>query len=157
VNSYIWIDSGVPKGLEIRQVYGFVFSSDGRILLLEDEGMFNLPGGRPENGETMGETLLREVLEEVQVTISSSEYLGYQLVTTNEEFAQARLVALADQIQPAASDLSTGRKYPRLWVPPTHSNDLLKWGESGDQQIASATAVASRLGVTWDGSPRKYF
>ena len=147
----------MPNGLEIRQVYGFVFSPDGRILLLEDEGKFNLPGGRPENGETMGETLIREVLEEVQVTIFSPEYLGFQLVTTNEEFAQVRMLALADQIQPAAPDPSTGRKYPRLWVPPNHSNDLLKWGGSGDQQIASATAMASRLGVTWDGSPRTYF
>ena len=78
----------MPKGPETRQVYGFVFNSDGRILFLEDEGMFNLPGGRPENGETMGKTLIREVLEEVQVTIFSPEYLGFQLVTTNEEFAQ---------------------------------------------------------------------
>lgn len=50
VNAYKWIESEVPIGLEVRQVYGFIFSPDGRILLLEDEGRYSLPGGKPENG-----------------------------------------------------------------------------------------------------------
>ena len=57
VISYKWFTSEVPQSLEIRQVYGFVFDLDGRILLLEDKGIFNLPGGKPENGESMSETL----------------------------------------------------------------------------------------------------
>lgn len=156
MNSYNWIDTKVPKGLEIRQVYGFVFGPDGRIVLLEDEGIFNLPGGKPEGGESMSETLIREAAEEVQITISSPNYLGYQLVTTEEKFAQVRFVALIDQILLPAPDPSTGRTCRRLWVPLTESNDLLKWGESGAQQIASAAAAASNLGVTWDGSPLRY-
>ena len=145
MNSNKWIEAKVPRGLEIRQVYGFVFSPDGRIVLLEDEGIFNLPGGKPEDGESMSETLIREAEEEVQITISSLNYLGYQLVTTDEEFAQVRLVALIDQIRPTAPDPSTGRKYRRLWVPLAQSNDLLKWGKSGAEQIASAAAAVSIL------------
>ena len=156
MNSYEWIDAEVPTRLEIRQVYGFIFSYDGRILLLEDEGKFNLPGGKPENDESVRETLIRETLEEVQVTITSPEYLGYQLISAGEVFAQVRLVALIDQVLPRAIDPSTGRQYLRLLVPPTRSNDLLEWGESGDKQIASAIAVASKLGVAWNGSPLAY-
>ena len=130
MSTYRWIESEVPKALEIRQVYGFIFSPDGRILLLEDEGKYNLPGGKPENGESMSETLIREAQEEAQITIHSPNYLGYQLITADEEFAQVRLVGLIDQIFPSASDPSTGRKYSRLWVPPIHTNDLLGWGES---------------------------
>lgn len=148
---YRWINSGVPKGLEVRQVYGFIFSPDGRVLLLEDEGQYSLPGGRPENGETFSETLVREAAEEVQVTITSPKYLGYQLIAADVEFTQVRLVALIGQILPSAPDPSTGRKYSRLWVPPSDSNDLLNWGESGEEQIKSAIAAASNLGVIWDG------
>lgn len=153
MSSYKWIESKVPEGLEIRQVYGFIFSSDGRILLLKDEGVFNLPGGKPENSESMLDTLIREAAEEVQITIASPEYLGYQLITLDDEYAQVRLVALIDKMMPSAPDSDTGRNYLRLLVPPTQSNDLLKWGESGNRQIASAIAAASKLGVNWDGTP----
>ncbi len=40
--------------------------------------------------------------------------------------------------------------------PPNHSNDLLKWGGSGDQQIARAISAVSKLGVFWDGAPLTY-
>ena len=153
MKAYEWIESEVPAGLEVRQVYGFIFNPDGRILLLEDEGQFNLPGGKPEDGESFAETLIREAEEEVQVTIASIEFLGYQRIAVNVEFAQVRLVALVDEIRQAAPDPSTGRHYTRLWAPPTHSNDLLKWGASGDEQVASAIAAVSRLGVSWDGTP----
>jgi 8-oxo-dGTP pyrophosphatase MutT (NUDIX family) len=153
VTFYRWIGSEVPEDLDIRQVYGFVFNPNGQILLLEDEGIFNLPGGKPENGESMLETLSREAAEETQITITSPEYLGYQLITTEEEFAQVRMIALVDQILPPKPDPSTGREYLRLWVPPKQSNELLNWGESGDLQIASAVKAASNLGVTWDGTP----
>ena len=153
MNAHKWIESKLPRGLEVRQVYGFIFSSDGRILLLEDEGQFNLPGGKPDNGESFAETLIREAEEEVQVTIASIEYLGYQLIAADERFAQVRLVALVDQIRRPAADPSTGRHYTRFWVPPTHSNGLLKWGTSGDEQVASAIAAVSRLGVSWGGNP----
>ena len=156
MSSYEWIDEKVPAGLEIRQVYGFVFSPDGRVLLLEDKGTFNLPGGKPEIDENFSETLIREAAEEVHITITSPNYLGYQLVTTEEEFAQVRLIALIDQIRPTALDPSTGRKYLRLWVPPEQANEFLKWGESGKLQLTSAVAATARLGVIWSGAPFGY-
>ena len=151
-----WISTEVPNGLEVRQVYGFIFDADGRILLLEDQGKYNLPGGKPEKGESLAETLCREVFEEVQITISSPRYLGYQFISVGEKFAQVRLVAEIDQVQKAAPDSSTGRQYKRLLVPPIQVSELLKWGKSGDQQIASAIATASKLGVNWDGTPFTY-
>ena len=156
MNAYQWFESEVPSDLEIRQVYGFVFSPDGRILLLEDGGIFNLPGGKPEEGETLVQTLIRESTEEAQISFLDPRYIGYQFVATDDGYAQVRLVALIDQIYPQALDPSTGRRYKRLWVPPTLSNDLLKWNESGDKQIASATEAASKLGVSWNGNPLKY-
>ena len=156
MNAFKWVKAEVPRGLEVRQVYGFIFSSDGRILLLEDEGQYNLPGGKPENSESINETLIREALEEGQVVISSPEYLGYQFIEGNDEYAQVRLVASMERILPSASDPSTGRHYSRLWVPPILANDLLTWGVSGDQQLATAIAAASIKGVSWGGTPLEY-
>lgn len=151
-----WFETVVPIGLEVRQAYGFIFSADGRILALEDEGNFNLPGGKPENNENVNETLVRESFEEVQTKIHSMVYLGYQLVEGIEAFAQVRLVALIDHFLPANKDLSTGRQYRRLLVPPIELNDLLGWGEAGNNQIASAVTVASKFAVPWDGTPRAH-
>jgi len=118
MSTYRWIESEVPKELEIRQVYGFIFDSGGRILILDDEGKYNLPGGRPENGESAVETLVREVREEVQVSIASIEYLGYQLIDGDEKFAQVRMACEAEQIFPSATDPSTGRSYKRYSTTP---------------------------------------
>jgi len=156
VSGYRWIESEVPIGLEVRQVYGFIFSPDGRILLLDDNGHYNLPGGRPENGESFTETLIRETEEEVQVTIDSINYLGYQMITLPEAFAQVRLVALIDQIQRPAPDPSTGRQYRRICAPPILAIELLNWGASGEDQVASAVAAVSKLGITWDGATLAY-
>ena len=151
-----WFEVPVPSGLEVRQVYGFIFGLDGRLLVLEDEGSFNLLGGKPEKSESLKETLVRESLEEGQALIGSAEYLGYQCVEGEEHFAQVRLVALLDQLLPAAADPSTGKQYRRMWVPYSQVNELLGWGESGDQQVASAVVSASKMGVSWDGTAIEY-
>lgn len=137
---YKWIETSVPRGLEIRQVYGFIFAPDHCLLVLENEGIYALPGGRPERDETMSQTLSRESLEEAQISIGSVEYLGYQYVK-EENFAQVRMVALLDQLMEEAPDPTTGRQYRRIWVAPERANELLKWGVSGDQQIARAIAA----------------
>ena len=155
-NSVQWFEAELPVGLDVRQVYGFIFGVDGRVLLFEDKGKFNLPGGKPEDGESLVETLLREVLEEVQVRISACEYLGHQLVEGIETFAQVRLMAVIHRFLPADKDPSTGRKYLRLLAPPAELNELLGWGEAGERQIARAVSLASRVGVTWNGTPRSY-
>lgn len=144
MSSYKWFESAIPSHLKVRQVWGFIFDHDGKILLFEDGGKFNLPGGGPENEETFFETLIREADEEVQVTIRKIEYLGYQLVSDIEEFAQVRLICKLDEIFPSKADPITGRTYIRLWVPARHANTLLNWGESGDRQIESAIARASK-------------
>ena len=80
MNTIQWFEAEVPNGLTVKQVYGFIFDDHGRILLFEDQGVFNLPGGKPEKDESLFETLTREVLEEVQTIIGNWEYLGYQKV-----------------------------------------------------------------------------
>jgi ADP-ribose pyrophosphatase YjhB (NUDIX family) len=148
-----WIDVDVPAHLPVLQVYGFIFDLNGRILVQDDERHYNLPGGKPHEGESFVETLTREASEESQVKFNWTKYLGYQLVQGEEEFAQVRYAALLDHVLPAAMDPAGGRQYGRLWVPPMAVNALLGWGESGMLQIEGAVRAVSVLSVSWSGAP----
>ena len=52
------------------QVYGIIFNSAGKILLIQEKGKWKIPGGTPENGETAVKTLKRELLEEADLTVT---------------------------------------------------------------------------------------
>jgi 8-oxo-dGTP pyrophosphatase MutT (NUDIX family) len=56
----------------------FVLDPEGRLLMIRrtDSGLYALPGGRHELGETMTETAVRETLEETGVTIEVTDLIG---------------------------------------------------------------------------------
>jgi len=56
----------------------FVLDPAGRLLMIQrtDSGLYALPGGRHELGETMTETAVRETLEETGVTIEVTDLIG---------------------------------------------------------------------------------
>jgi len=114
----------------VRQVYGFI-------------------------SETLAGTLAREAAEESQAVIKLTKCLGYQHVKGDEKFARVRCAALLDRLLPIAQDPATRWRYRRLWVPPALVNELLGWGKSGSQQVASAVSAANTMGVSWDGTPMK--
>jgi len=145
-----WVqDWPVPDGVPVRQVYGILFDRSGRVLLQDDEGRCNLPGGTPEpvDAGLLG-TLERECMEESQVRVSDVVPLGYQLVEEDGEvYAQVRMAGLIKELCPVAADPCTGRVYRRLMVAPLRAPDLLGWGSRGEAQFAAAAALASRR---WD-------
>lgn len=144
-------DWPVPDGTPVRQVYGILFDRSGRVLLQDDQGRFNLPGGTPEPADAglLG-TLERECMEESQVRISDAVPVGYQLVGEDRVFyAQVRMAGLIKELCPAAADPCTGRVYRRLMVAPLQAPALLDWGSRGEAQFAAAAELASqRWGIT---------
>lgn len=127
-------------------MYGLCFNQRGEILLTFDQGSYGLPGGKPEDGETREETLIREVLEEIQCEIESLEYIGYQHVTGDPDkfsgasHAQLRYACRITKLLPQMFDMATGRFIDRRFASPTDAAALLGWGVNGRQQIASACA-----------------
>ena len=75
--NFTWIKNKVPDKLIVKQVYGIVFSDDGRILLRIEDNKYKLTGGKPENNETFEETLKREYIEEINVELEECYYLGF--------------------------------------------------------------------------------
>ena len=46
--TFKWFDGEVPANIKIRQVYGLVFTKDGRMLMRIEDGKYSLAGGTPE-------------------------------------------------------------------------------------------------------------
>jgi 8-oxo-dGTP diphosphatase len=155
---YRWYEERVPPGLEVAQVYGYlVCPVTGRVLVQEvDEGVFNLPGGSPEEYDaSMDATLIREAFEESQVRVGATAYLGYQEVRCpgRVSFAQVRMAGVIEAFEPRAPDPDGGRLFRRLMTSLRDAPGILGWGEPAVAQARAAARVASREWVLPVGSP----
>lgn len=156
--TFVWYDNEVPDNLKVKQVYGLVFSKDGRMLVRvvnkpDGRKMYCLAGGTPEPfDKDMEATLRREFIEEVNTTLQTPIYAGYQLVDEENgkpPYAQVRMVALIDEIGPKQPDPDNGETYDRMLVHPDKVISLLNWGKVLVDQIATATQIAkTQLGIT---------
>ena len=151
-----WHNGEVPKGMEIRQVYGLIFTKDGRILLtVEDKESgkkYSLAGGTPESYDTdMGATLRRELIEEINTTIEEPVLVGYQEIDEEDgsaKYAQVRMSAIIDNIGPRQVDPATGKIYGWILTSPKEAINLINWGEVGKLQIEEAVKIAKeKLGL----------
>jgi 8-oxo-dGTP diphosphatase len=147
MTTYSWHVAAVPADLPVRQVYGWIFDSAGRVVIWRERGHTGLPGGRPEAVDVDAEaTLRREVWEEVTAEIDDPRHLGYQRVEQpgRPPFAQLRMIARLARLHPPAPDPDTGRVKERLLVPPAAAAHALAWGEHGRQQARAAARLARR-------------
>jgi 8-oxo-dGTP pyrophosphatase MutT (NUDIX family) len=70
-----------PPDEEVTQSYGFCFTGDGQVVLAASApGLWNLPGGTIESGESPEEALVREVAEEACARVTALRYLAAQHV-----------------------------------------------------------------------------
>ena len=150
----VWHDGEVPSGMKVTQVYGHIFTKDGRMLLKVENSKASFAGGTPEKyDENRIATLRRELIEEVNTTIGEDVYMvGYQEIDEEngtEKYAQIRMVAMIDSIGEKLPDPDTGRTYDRLLVTPEQAIQLLKWGEVGEKQVKKACEIAKeKFGIS---------
>lgn len=144
--TYKWFEEEVPENLEIKQVYGIAFDQSGRVFLHIDNGIYTMTGGKPEIiDKSMEDTLKREFLEEVNITIKDIYYLGYQYVDEKngiKPYAQVRMCALIDKVYENRPDTDNGKLYERVLVSPVNAKKYLNWGKPGDMQIDAAVSKA---------------
>ena len=113
-----WHNGEVKENLPVRQVYGLIFTRDGRMLLKVEEKkgkkVYSPAGGTPETfDKDRVATLRRELLEEVNVTIEEPILVGYQLIEGDRDlppYAQVRMTAIIDEIGPVQPDPDTSAK-----------------------------------------------
>lgn len=143
-----WHSGSVPTDIIIKQVYGILFTKDGRILLRIENGEYQLTGGKPEAfDKDMEQTLKRELMEEINVSISKVYMVGYQLVDEEngtKPYAQVRMAALVDSIGQQQPDPDNGLIYGRYLTTPSKAARLLNWGQVGEKQIFEALEIAKK-------------
>ena len=163
--TFTWHDGEVPSNLKVRQVYGLIFTRDGRMLMkVENKSkgkVYSLAGGTPESFDKDKEaTLRRELIEEVNTTIESPIMVGYQEVDEQNgipPYAQVRMVAYIDNIGPCLPDPDNGKTYERLLTSPSRVIELLNWGEVGKLQVEAALKIAKEeLGLNTFSEKEEY-
>ena len=142
---FTWVKGNVPNGMKITQVYGIVFSDDGRIVLMLDSEKFALIGGHPIEGESFEETLKREFIEELNIEIDNLEYLGYLKVEEEniEPYAQVRLIGRIKNIHENRPDTDNGKLYTRMLIGQNHVKQSLNYGIEGDKMLDDAISRAN--------------
>lgn len=137
----------------ITQVYGIIFSNNGEILVCREskESSWIIPGGHPEDGESIERTLKRELLEEVDVEIENIKPLGVQKVTfpddpdKNKAIYQVRCIAKLKKLNPQTPDPANGSIWERKFVPADQVIEFVKWGKTGEAMFKDAIEVYSSL------------
>ena len=126
----------VPPRELTTQAYGVCFTEHRKIVLVTTgDGRWNLPGGHPEDGETLAAALEHEVLEEARARVVRSQYIGCQQIEDPDAlegpklYYQARFWARVEVYPFKALFETTDRRL----VDPGELLDALFWG---DQPIA---------------------
>jgi len=146
-----WKDDFVTN-LDVTQVYGIIFSNDGRILLKcenkNNKKVYSFFGGHPEDFDTSYiDTLNRELFEEANISVSNPIYVGYQYVDEENgkaPYAQLRYTAVLDIVGKNRPDLDNNILYERILCPPQVAVRLLGWGDIALKQINASIDIAKR-------------
>ena len=154
-----WIrDNDMEKFTPITQVYAIIFNKKGEILVAREaeDGKWQIPGGKPEEGEDYKKAITRELLEEVDVQAGEIYPLGAQKTempgNPNKDegdlFYQLRCVVELGELLPQTPDPDRGNTWQRKFVPSDEIKQYIKWGEVGDAMFDDAVALWNELHPT---------
>jgi 8-oxo-dGTP pyrophosphatase MutT (NUDIX family) len=143
-----WFDNVDFSNLKnVKQVYGILFNEEGKILIINTVGNWQLPGGKPEEGESWKDALIREVMEEADIEIEQIIPLGHQIVSeikdekSGEVFCQLRCLAKISKINELTEDPATGIIPERKFIDSSKFSDYCPWGKIGQHIIDKAKVI----------------
>lgn len=146
-----------PSRRLTTQVLGLCFTPGGRIVLVSgNETDWTLPGGSPEEQETLEEALAREVWEEARARIVNCTYIGCQRVEDPGRhdgptlYYQTRFWARVEMAPFSPQFETVARKLVR----PDEFLSTLTWGHSAMARIILDEAMRLER-LTTHGLPRQ--
>lgn len=145
-----WIRNYKLTTEKYKQVSGFIFDEDDKLLIVKSDDVWTLPGGHPELYEYTVGTLIREVLEEACVGIKNIKYLGaVEVVEDDMKYYQLRFVAKVNEIYKFKAGYETN---DRKFVEINHLKDYIKWydGITFQNQLNDALMLLSNLNKNQD-------
>ena len=138
---YTVTDKSQIPDLPWQQVYA-IGNLDGQVPLITGltcEKEFNLPGGHTEPGETIEQTIAREMIEECNMRVIGWQPLGYQHLTEpdGKQIFQFRVYAKLEKIGKFVNDPGGG-VIKNTMVDLSQVNSLIKYGEIGERMVKLA-------------------
>jgi 8-oxo-dGTP pyrophosphatase MutT (NUDIX family) len=142
----------MPPLAETTQALGICFTPDSRIVLVTWNGKdWTLPGGTIEPGETLEQTLAREVLEEASARVQECAYIGCQRVEPLDgdriPFFQTRFWARVELDAFAPTHEMTARRL----VAPGDFLASLFWGRERTAALILERGLRSHLSRSTQG------
>lgn len=138
---YTVTDKSQIPDLPWQQVYaiGNLNSQVPLITSLTCEKEFNLPGGRTEPGETIEQTIAREMVEECNMRVIEWQPLGYQHLTEpdGKQIFQFRVYGKLEKIGELVNDPGGG-VIKNTMVYLSQVNSLIKYSEIGERMVKLA-------------------
>ncbi len=120
----------VGKRFPLATVGGLIFDDSGRVLMLRTQkwsGLWGIPGGKIEWGETAMDALLREVLEETGLVVSDVRFVLVQDAISPPEFYKDAHFLLLNYTcrAPAAPSVVPNEEAQEFrWVTPVEARQL---------------------------------
>jgi len=129
----------------VRQVYA-VCLVDNQMIVVRTERAWILPGGTREPGESIEQTLRREVQEETNMEVIEWKPIGIQKVYEDniEPYLQLRVVCRVKPFGPFESDPDGDILEIKL-INPAIYREFFDWGEIGDAIVARARTLMENM------------
>ncbi len=134
-----------------KQCYGICFC-DGKLLIAlgyfgKAEDTWGFVGGRVDPGETLEQTLRREVQEESNMEIISFLPLGYQKVIKSDgSFSyQLRYACKVKPFGPFVSDPANGVIKEIKLIDPAQHKEYIHWGKIGERLVERGLELLPKL------------
>lgn len=132
----IWQESDqIPENQKISQVSAFCLDSKGQVLIIKNRHGWGLPGGHPEEGETIEESLKREIKEEADATIDDNfNLIGYVEVIDPDndsiegrKYLQLRFLCHLNELNDFKAEFETSERH---LVQPEELPQYINWMET---------------------------
>jgi len=139
-----WIENFNISNEKYTQVSGYIFNEKNQLLIVGDGKNWTIPGGHPENHESMIETLIREVLEESSIELKEISYLGaVEVVENGETYYQMRYFGRVSNILDFKGEWETSE---RMFVDLDELHNYIKWskGVTFNAQIESSKKLLDK-------------
>lgn len=139
-------ETDFSKLKNITQVYGFLFTKDNKLCIVNPKRSWRLPGGGIEKGETWKQALIREADEEADIEIKEDSLtpIGYIKVIPlsknceKGEHYLLRITGKITKINEQTEDIAEGLINDREFIEPEKFLEYCYWGEIGKIQISEA-------------------
>jgi len=134
-------------------VTAFILDSDDRVLMIRrtDSGLYAIPGGAQEVGETISQTVVREVKEETGIDVEPSELVGvysdpeHVIAFTDGEVRQE--FSICFRARPTGGELRTSDE----------SSEVLWMGHSDLDSLNIHPSIRLRIEHGYANRERPYF